>query len=408
MHITVIIAILALATCCRAAWVDDAIPVESSDGTAGGAYMQSAQSVLGFFGAVTDRVDSCDLRNVPAWLAPAPYFWQMNESADSWVPVGDGPYDDLPVGMYRANLDYALLDGTGLPFGGPLAPTTVTMQNTYVVQVPRGDDSSIQLVIYRPLKKNGGQHHGKLPVIVYYHGGGMVLCGDPQDYAGYLTRMAAETQHIVVWVGYALAPERRYPAAGDDAFAAGLWVKAHIADYGGKVDGGVTLAGDSAGGYFALAVALKARANPLLGFPSISNVVAVYPAVDWSIDVAKYESLHAEGWCNTFPLVEYYIFRDIYFGSGRDPSFFLDGAVSPIYGNLAALPRTRIYTAEHDILRSEGEAFANAAYKAGSDVSVVRMMGATHPALVMTGDVLPDFAELREWFFADLVKNVFA
>jgi acetyl esterase len=103
-----------------------------------------------------------------------------------------------------------------------------------------------------------------LPVIVYFHGGGWVT-GD-LDVTDSFCRIIAEwAACLVVSVNYRHAPEHRFPAALDDAYAATCWVAAHIEEYGGDA-GRIGVAGASAGGNLAAAVALKAKQE---GGPSL-------------------------------------------------------------------------------------------------------------------------------------------
>lgn len=377
--------------------------VESHDGSAGGYYTEGAKQVFQFYGAVTNLLDSCDVAGIPDFLTPSEYLWQFTDSMDSYAPIGDGPYNDLPIEPYRSSLQYMVEDGSEGPFGMPLGASEVPVEYKEDRIITNSDGSTYQIQIIRPLKSNGRPYPPSktLPVILYAHGGCFALCPAASTYAGFLTRLAASTQHIVVWVGYRLAPEWRYPAAIDDFFNAGKWIKSNIDQFGGKKNN-IAIMGDSAGGMLALLAAKRARDATNNAFPSVKAVIPIYPMIDWTADPSKYKSLHTHGWANTFPLIEYHIFRDMYLGPDATLSLMQNPDVSPIYGDLSNLPPLRIYTAEHDMLRSEGEEFARLALEADNDVSVVRMQGFTHPALANAGNAITGYAELLEWFLEDV------
>src|SRR2546425_4617931 len=117
-----------------------------------------------------------------------------------------------------------------------------------------GPGGPIPLRVYRPAGVPAGT---PLPVLVYYHGGGWVI-GDLDTHDVQCRQITAEAGITVVAVDYRLAPEHKFPAAVDDAWAATRWVVAHARQLG--IDGRrVAVAGDSAGGNLAAVVALMAR-----------------------------------------------------------------------------------------------------------------------------------------------------
>ncbi|MEU8977237.1 alpha/beta hydrolase [Streptomyces sp. NPDC048309] len=113
------------------------------------------------------------------------------------------------------------------------------------------------------------------PTVVFFHGGGWVIGGlDTHDpIARALCRDAGA---VVVSVDYRLAPEARFPAAVDDAYAAVCWAAEHVGELGGD-PGALVVAGDSAGGNLAAVAALIARDR---GGPALALQVLVYPATD--------------------------------------------------------------------------------------------------------------------------------
>lgn len=120
--------------------------------------------------------------------------------------------------------------------------------------------------VYRPAT-------GPVGTVVYFHGGGFMI-GDLDSHDGHCRRIAATASAVVVAVDYRLAPENRFPAAFDDAWAATRWVAERLAASGG-VGNPLAVAGDSAGGNLAAAVALACRDA---GIP-LAGQMLLYPAV---------------------------------------------------------------------------------------------------------------------------------
>lgn len=214
---------------------------------------------------------------------------------------------------------------------------------------------------------------GASPVILWYHGGGFVLC-DLDSADGICSRLATATGATVLSVDYRLAPETPWPAAHRDAADALVWVRDN-SDKLGLDAARVAVAGDSAGATLAAHAATHAAAS---GIP-LSAQVLFYPVVSTAMDTASYEEF-ADG-----------------FGLLRDEMawFFghygvLDGAAAADFDEALAHPRSslaplHLVTAECDVLRDEGEAYGRAAQAAGVAVTAVRYLGMPHGFVQMTG-----------------------
>ncbi len=215
-------------------------------------------------------------------------------------------------------------------------------------------------------------------LIVYYHGGGWVIGNiEETDHLG--RKMANRTRSTVVLVDYRLAPEHRYPAAAEDAWAALRWADERKADLAG-VDVPLVVAGDSAGGNLAAIVAQRAKVS---GGPSITAQVLVYPVTDADLDNASY----------TAPENQLLLSRDsmVWFWDhyAPDPETRANADASPLRsGDLSGLPPAVVLTAEHDPLRDEGEAYAEKLRAAGVPVESRRFPGQMHGFFTMVG-VLP-------------------
>jgi acetyl esterase len=205
------------------------------------------------------------------------------------------------------------------------------------------------------------------PIVVFFHGGGWVV-GTLDTYDPLCRALAAATPAVVVSVGYRLAPEHRWPAAVEDAYAATEWASRNAAALGGAQHR-LAVAGDSAGGNLAAVVALGARDR---GGPAIAFQLLVYPALDAAGDTASWRE-YAEGYHLTADGMRWY--WDHYLGGA-------DGAApdaSPLRAAFVGdLPPALVIGAEYDVLRDEGEAYAARLAQAGIDATASRHPGVVH------------------------------
>jgi acetyl esterase len=228
-----------------------------------------------------------------------------------------------------------------------------------------GPHGPIPLRLYRPLDAAATTAP---PVLVYFHGGGWVI-GDLDTHDVLCRQLTAEAGICVVSVDYRLAPEHKFPAAVDDAWAATRWVVAHAAELG--VDGErLAVGGDSAGGNLAAVVALLARDH---GGPAIALQALVYPVTDAGTQTGSYRDF-SDGFLLTRETMQW--FFDQYLKTDADKA---DWRVSPLRArSLAGLPPTLVVTAGFDPLRDEGDAYALALRNAGVRVDAVCYGGMIH------------------------------
>jgi acetyl esterase len=205
------------------------------------------------------------------------------------------------------------------------------------------------------------------PIVVFFHGGGWVV-GTLDTYDPLCRDLAAATPAVVVSVDYRLAPEHRWPAAVEDAYAATLWASHNAAALGGAQHR-LAVAGDSAGGNLAAVVALGARDR---GGPAIAFQLLVYPVLDAAADTASWREL-ADGFYLTADGMRWYWGHYLGGADGRAPD------ASPLRAAfVAGLPPALVIGAEHDILRDEGEAYAARLAQAGVDARASRYPGVVH------------------------------
>ncbi|HLJ01816.1 MAG TPA: alpha/beta hydrolase fold domain-containing protein, partial [Solirubrobacteraceae bacterium] len=238
------------------------------------------------------------------------------------------------------------------------------------ITLPTGDGASITARVLVPCRTPRA-------VIVYYHGGGWVL-GSLDQYDTLARELAHRAGAAVVLVDYRLAPEHRFPTAVDDAWAALQWAAANAEAIAGR-EVPLIVAGDSAGGNLAAVVCQRARDAG----PEIALQVLVYPVTDCDLDRDSYLE----------PGNQLLLARDTmaWFWNHYAPqeSERVHPEASPLRADsLAGLPPAVVITAEHDVLRDEGEAYA--ARLAGHGVRVVhrRFAGQMHLFFTLV-NVLP-------------------
>ncbi|MYW63075.1 alpha/beta hydrolase fold domain-containing protein [Streptomyces sp. SID8379] len=213
---------------------------------------------------------------------------------------------------------------------------------------------AIPVRIYRPEAAPG-----PCPVVVFFHGGGWVICDlDSHDHTA--RALCRDAGAVVVSVDYRLAPEHRFPAAVDDAYAALCWVAAHAPELGADARA-LSVAGDSAGGNLAAVVAQIARDE---GGPAVARQILVYPATDARRKTGSFDT-NAAGYFLTAAHCAW--FREQYLGPEGDPAHV---RVSPLLADdLAGLPPAHVVTAGCDPLCDEGRAYAKALRDAGGTVT---------------------------------------
>jgi len=276
---------------------------------------------------------------------------QARALLDQANAMGMPPLHTMSVPEARASIAaMALLQGE---------PRTVAKIADRHAPGPAGD---IPVRLYTPAGP------APFPALVYYHGGGWVLGGlDTHD--GVCRELANSAGCLVVSVDYRLAPEHKFPAAAEDAYAALQWVATNAGSLG--IDPTrIAIGGDSAGGNLTAVVALMARDR---GTPAVAFQLLVYPVTDSACDTASYRD-NADG---------YFLTKDamLWFWNHytRDAADRQNRYAAPLKAqDLSGLPPALVLTAEFDPLRDEGEAYAARLQEAGVPVQVTRYHGMIH------------------------------
>ena len=285
---------------------------------------------------------------------------QCKAFIDLLASGGGKPLEQLPV-------EEARLMSAGLrDFGGPEEPVAEVRNRT----VP-GPAGPIAVRVYRPEAKE------TLPVLIYFHGGGFVICSlDTHD--GECRRLANASGCAVISVDYRLAPENKYPAAVEDAYAATEYIAEHAAEFGIDPQR-IAVGGDSAGGNLATVVATLARDR---GGPLLKFQLLIYPLVDFADNSPSMQE-YAKDYFLTRESMDW--FTDCYLpnrAAARQPSASPKNAE-----DVRGLPPAMILTAEFDPLRDQGEAYARKLKSAGVPVELKRYDGMIHAFFSFPGAI---------------------
>jgi acetyl esterase len=232
-------------------------------------------------------------------------------------------------------------------------------------------------------------------VLVWYHGGGWVI-GSVAESDTLARKLAARTHCAVVNVDYRMAPEHRFPTAVNDCYAALEWTSAQLAELAGKRVP-ILVGGDSAGGNLAAVVAQRARDRR---GPAIAAQLLVYPVTDADFDRPSYTAADNQ-LLLARPTMQW--FWDHYLPRAADR---VHPDASPIRASsLAGLPPAIILTAEHDVLRDEGEAYAAALRQAGVPTVLRRFDGQLHGFFTLV-NILPGHDAALEFAATELDRQL--
>ena len=295
--------------------------------------------------------------------------------------AGVPAYWELPIAQARAQAKR----------GYPRVEVPVAVASVHDTCMP-GPGGALSLRIYRP------QGQGPHPVVVFFHGSGFVVL-DLDTHDDICRRLCAGASCVVVSVDYRLAPEHKFPAAPDDCLAATRWVAAHAAEFGGDASR-LAVAGDSAGGCLAAVTALRARDE---GGPRLQAQLLWYPVTDYpSLPSNSYQAYGA-GYGLTHAGMQW--FWDQYLA---DPSAASHCHASPLRMDTAeGLPSAYVAVAEYDVLRDEGEAFADRLGDAGVETVTRCWAGLNHGFLKYTGALAEADAAMADacaWLKAELQR----
>lgn len=226
------------------------------------------------------------------------------------------------------------------------------------------DGLSVKLFIVRPEGQTG-----VLPAFMFIHGGGWVL-GDFPTHQRFVRDLVVYSGLVAVFVEYSRSPEAKYPTALNEAYAATKWIAANGAEL--NIDGKrLAVVGNSVGGNLTAATVLMAKNKK---GPEIKFQVLFWPVTDANFDTVSYHQYATSRFLTRNMMIWFW---DNYMPeAGRNEIY-----ASPLQAtleDLKGLPPTLVQTAENDVLRDEGEAYARKMDEAGVPVTLVRIQGMIH------------------------------
>lgn len=238
------------------------------------------------------------------------------------------------------------------------------------VEVDAGEWGTVRTRIIRPKGATG-----PLPVLFYIHGAGWVF-GDEHTHDRLFRELTVGAGAVGVFPVYDRAPEAQYPTQVEQNYAVGQWVKEHGAEHGMDTSR-MAVTGESVGGCMS---AVFAQMNKDRGGLDLQAQCLLYPVADADFDTPSYLQF-AEGYYLTRDGMKW--FWDAY---TTDPAQRAERYASPLQTpleDLKGLPPALVITDEADVLRDEGEQYANKLREAGVDVTSVRVAGMVHDFLLL-------------------------
>ena len=230
-------------------------------------------------------------------------------------------------------------------------------------QIFTENKNSIALRIIRPANNNE-----KLPAIIYLHGGGWVMGGKES--------FNMLINSVVIFPEYSRSPEAKYPVALKEIYSVLEYIYENPDEFNIDNDS-IAIAGDSAGANMATVTALKAKNQ---NGPKIKFQCLFYPVTNADMDTKSYDLFKDGPWLSKKAMEWFF---EAY---APDKESRNDIYVSPLKADeedLKGLPPTLIITAENDVLRDEGEAYARKLDSAGVDVLNIRINGTIHDFLML-------------------------
>jgi acetyl esterase/lipase len=238
------------------------------------------------------------------------------------------------------------------------------------ITVSGGPTGQVRARIVRPAGVTG-----TLPVIIYIHGAGWVF-GNAHTHDRLVRELAVGAHAAVVFPEYDLSPEVRYPVAIEQNYTVAQWVVRE----GAAKDLDATriaVAGDSVGGNMSAALTLMAKER---GDVPLLQQVLFYPVTDASFDTASYHQF-AEGYFLRRDGMQW--FWDQYTTDEAERAQITASPLRATTDQLTGLPPALVITGEADVLRDEGEAYANKLREAGVPVTAVRFQGIIHDFVML-------------------------
>lgn len=328
---------------------------------------------------------SLKARGIPSPTVTPRVDEAMQRVLDTLAELGDTPIETLTPTEARleptpADAVRLILDREGIASEPDIS---VTVKEIII----NGPNGAIPLHIYTPPGK------GPFPAMMYYHGGGFVLA-DSRTYDATPRALAKGAGAIMIAVDYHQAPEHKFPAALNDAYAAYLWVLLHAKELNVQRSK-VAVGGESAGGNLAALVSIMARDRQA---PMPVHQLLIYPLTDNDFNTPSYQ-VNAKAKPLNKAMMQWF------FKHYLRPEDMNDEHALPMKAaSLKSLPPATVITAEIDPLRSEGLAYAERLEEEGVEVKYQDYLEVTHEFFGMSA-VVPQARQAQEFAIAELKKS---
>ena len=227
------------------------------------------------------------------------------------------------------------------------------------------DNEKVTIHITKPKGAKPGA-----PVFIFIHGGGWVL-GDYPTHRRLVRDLVVGSGAVAVFPDYTPSPEARYPTAINQIYAVTKWVSEHGEEIG--VDGkNLAVVGNSVGGNMTAAVVLMAKDKK---GPAIKLQVMLWPVTDADFDTGSYTELGEGRFLSRNMMIWFW---DNYLPDKKARKEIYASPLQADLEQLKGLPPALVQTAENDVLRDEGEAYARKLNEAGVRVTLTRYGGLIH------------------------------
>lgn len=269
------------------------------------------------------------------------------------------PLQDLPLNVGRSAMENMQKD------------STLTYDKvSFIKAIFKEENKEVNVVIVKPKRAKR-----LLPTLVYFHGGGWVF-NSFETHKRFMRDIALQAEVAIVFVEYSRAPEASYPVANEEGYTATLFVSKYGKEYGLDSDN-IIVGGDSAGGNMATAITMMAKEK---GTPKLQGQMLLYPVTDTSLNTNSYERF-SKGHYLTRATMKW--FWDVYAPKKETRVLPTVAPLKASIEELQDLPQTLLITAEYDVLRDEGEAYAKKLRTAGVPVISTRYGGTIHDFIVL-------------------------
>ncbi|CCB89323.1 alpha/beta hydrolase fold domain-containing protein [Simkania negevensis] len=236
--------------------------------------------------------------------------------------------------------------------------------------IPVGPNGQVSIKIFRP---QGNKQ--ALPVLMYFHGAGWVM-GSHNTFDHLARLLAIKAKIAVVFVNYSLSPEAQFPIAIEEAYAATQYISEHGKQF--NLDSSrIAIGGDSVGGNMTIAVSMLAKERK---GPKFLFQLLFYPVTDAKLNSNSYKQYAKGPWLTKAAMEWFWNAYEPKTSARKNP------LMSPLEASIEQikdLPSALVVTAEHDVLRDEGEAYAHKLTQAGVQVTATRFLGTIHDFLMI-------------------------